>query len=46
MVAFDKKKLFFILTQTHTRAELLLPLVNMIKEVCGNKSVLLILLIY
>ncbi len=30
----------------HTWSELLVPFVNMIKEGCGNKSALLILLIY
>ncbi len=36
----------YIYIHTHTWSELLVPLVNMIKEGCGNKCALLILFIY
>ncbi len=36
----------FCVHKIHTWSELLAPLVNMIKEGCGNKSALLILLSY
>ncbi len=38
--------IYYIDIRLHTWSEFLVPLVNMIKEGCGNKSALLIILIY